>query len=238
MSRNIGHEDEYDVHWLIYPDVVCDSAEAVFILIGRKVGRYVYGSVLYPCIAQQRHTSCVFISRTSYKSPRVLAAPGLREVMSHGANSWITCPKCSPAVQPDTPWFIAFACICCQGTVRRLECPEKERVVRVPFSLHANVAREATLQRPCHVRQRLGDLEVYRSLTSIRVFIIVHCGGTTYNSAKTRHNRPLACPGTHAANCSWSEPGQPRVAGWQQPPRRSAALGESLRGSCRQSGSC
>lgn len=87
MSWNIGNENEYDVHWLIYPDVVRDSAEAVFILIGRKVGRYVYGSVLYPCIAQQKHTSCDFISRTSYKSPRVLAAPGLREGMSHGAGS-------------------------------------------------------------------------------------------------------------------------------------------------------
>lgn len=57
---------------------------------------------------------------------------------------------------------------------------------------------------------------------------------TTDNSAKTCHSRPLACPGTPAASCSLWEPDQPRVAGWQQPPRRRATTGASLRGSCRQ----
>ena len=121
-----------------------------------------------------------------------------------------------PLIQPDRPWHIAA--LAGGGGERPFvffERPEEERVVGVAVAVDGDVAREAACQWPCYVRQRLGDLEVCGSWSGVSAEGIQYFAqrGATYNSAMTRRNRSLAYQGTHAANCSWWEPGQPQAAG-------------------------
>lgn len=49
QSRQLGSSrcTECIIHWLVYPDVVRESTEAVLVFVGRKVGCYVYGAILF-----------------------------------------------------------------------------------------------------------------------------------------------------------------------------------------------
>ena len=73
-----------------------------------------------------------------------------------------------PAIEPDAPRLLILVVgRCSQRPMLLLERPKEQRVIRVAWSIDADVPRPATRQGECNIRKGLSDFEVCCRVSAI-----------------------------------------------------------------------